>query len=233
MTPDQEHIRNSLWFELSAMFWRRLGFALVPIPGEGPQVLRGGKWVPVGTPPESPAPSPPAPPSERGVGACGVPGCNCRTVSLGEQLASEGIAQTDRDALTIDGMPVVHLRLSKRMIIGGTRRDSGGDMRTFAVPGIKREDLLRVETYGNPATPDMVWLTVLALAPPGANATSTLAPSHDGKVVVSASTLVPRELSRVAVSINEDHGEIDITIFDALDVTEQVFLPGKPPPPMS
>ncbi len=262
MTPSQERIRNSLWFDLYAAVWRRLGFALLPLPDfiaesyqPRPAPPSGGGWV-VGAPTAGPAmppmPSPEhvrcckpncpqcarwvpvepgnaAPASDRSIGSCGVPDCNCRSVSLGDQLANDGAAERepdgsgDPDGFTIDGVPVVQLRLAERGIMESSRLGPGADVRRFAVPGIKQDDLLRIEAYPNPATPDMAWLSVLALANPGPGITVPIAPAAGERIVVSAATLVPRDLQRVRVCIDEKRSTIDIMIFDAVDVTDEVI----------
>lgn len=277
MTPSQERIRNSLWFDLYAAIGRRLGFALMPLPDfivesyqPRPAPPSGSGWV-VGSPTSGPAmpptpspehvrcskpncpqcarwvpvePSKPAPAGDRSVGACGVPGCNCRSVSLGEQLVNDGAAERepdgsgDPDRDTIDGVPVVQLRLAERSIMESSRVGCGADVRRFAVPftppplksrhypvpGIKQDDLLRIEAYPNPATPDMMWLSVLALASPGPGITVPIAPAAGERIVVSATTLVPRELRRFRVCIDEKRGTIDVMIFDAVDVTDEVIF---------
>lgn len=143
------------------------------------------------------------------------------------------------DMTTLDGQPVVSLSCASRERTPATSDRPERDLRRFEAPGVRAESILRVESWDSPNELHMVYLSILARVPmpPMQKLTAALLGGFVGDdkpqalpehLFVRASTLVPRDFSRVHVSVDEAAGMIDVAIDGAVDVTNEVFPQGKP-----
>lgn len=244
LTPERaEQIRESLAFAVYEAVLRHFGLALVPMVGYAPASQRvaanpmgyaqGPAAAPAGFyggPARAPA-VPPAPfdvalpgggsvrlryaPKPYAAPSCCDPNCTaCNPTAPVDASAPVRPAE-------MDGMPLMSV------VRGSIESSESGDVvHRFYVPGALTANVLRVELSAEGPAPNTGWLTVYVKT----TAPELVSAAQLPACVVYATLVVPRDLSRVWVSVDEAESAIVVKVnaSQSTDVTRKVFNGAAP-----